>query len=200
MQDEYGAMDASGETFVHPRDFVLESGAVLKQAQVRYRTFGSLNSGRTNAMVVCHALTGNASLDSWWGDMLGAGKLFDTSKYFVICANVLGSCYGTTGPTETNPDTGKRYGTSFPDVTLRDSVRLHISMVREGLGVEEVAAVVGGSLGGMQALEWALLGGPSFVRKVVAMCCGPAHTAWQIAISESQRQAIYADPKWNGGA
>jgi len=199
MQDEYGAMDSDGETYHYKGEFVLESGIKLLRPHVRYRTYGTLNTSRTNAMVVCHALTGNASLHSWWGDMLGPGKLFDTSTYFVICANVLGGCYGTTGPTEIDPATGKKYGSSFPDVSVRDSVRLHISMVKEGLRVNEVAAVVGGSMGGMQALEWALEGGPQFVRKVIAMCCGPTHTAWQIAISEAQRQAIYADPNWIGG-
>ena len=200
MQDEYGDMDSSGETFiVGGRGFQLECGRVLKGAQVRYRTYGTLNAAKTNAMVVCHALTGNAALDSWWGDMLGPGKLFDDTKYFIVCSNILGSCYGTTGPTEVNPDTGKRYGTTFPDVTIRDAVRLQIALVKEGLHIAQVAAVVGGSLGGMQALEWVLLGGPQFVKKAIVMCCGPAHTAWQIAISESQRQAIYADPKWKGG-
>ena len=199
MQDEYSDMDSSGETFVYDGKFVLDSGRALTSPQVRYRTYGTLNKERTNAMVVCHALTGNASLHSWWGDMLGEGKLFDTAKYFVICANVLGSCYGTTGPTEVNPDTGNAYGVSFPDVSIRDSVRLHLALVQEGLKIVEVAAVVGGSLGGMQALEWALLAGPEYVQKIIAMCCGPAHTAWQIAISETQRQAIYADPHWHGG-
>jgi len=198
MDDEYGKMDDDGDTFVTPR-FELENGKVLRDAQVRYRTFGALNPAKDNAMVVCHALTGNASLDSWWGEMLGKGLLFDTSKYFVICANVLGSCYGTTGPTSINPDTQRPYSTSFPDVTVRDSVGLHILMVKS-LGIRQVFAVVGGSLGGMQALEWGLMGGPSFVRSLVVMCCGANHHAWQIAISETQRQALYADPNWAGGA
>lgn len=153
MQDEYGRMDSSGETYVYKNSsglFKLDNGQVLHKPQVRYRTFGTMNTERNNAMVVCHALTGNASLDSWWGDMLGSGKLFDTDQYFVICANILGSCYGTCGPTEINPETGEPYGTSFPDVTIRDSVRLHLAMVQHGLGVKQIAVVVGGSLGGMQ--------------------------------------------------
>ena len=198
MNDEYGAMTDEGETYETPR-FELESGAVLEPAVVRYQTYGTLNARRDNAMVVCHALTGNASLHSWWGGMLGPGKLFDPERYFVICANILGSCYGTSGPTSINPRTGEPYGADFPDVTVRDTVKLHMQMVREGLGVRQVACVVGGSLGGMQTLEWAYMGGPKFVRAIIPMSCGPEHHPWQIGISETQRQAIYADPKWRGG-
>jgi homoserine O-acetyltransferase len=164
-----------------------------------YRTYGALNPERTNGFVVCHALTGNAALDSWWGDMLGPGRFFDTDKYFVICLNVLGSCYGTTGPTSLDPASGKPYGSSFPAVSVRDSVRLHLETVRQGLGVHHVACVAGGSLGGMQSLEWACCSPLGFVGCVVAMCCGIRHTAWQIGTSECQRQAIYADPNWQEG-
>ena len=234
MKDEYGNMDSSGETFV-AKNFVLESGQVLKEAhvrwlppsgpwftvsppsgfdvrsvvvhpspsapQARYSSFGTLNAAKDNLLVVCHALTGNSRLDQWWGGMLGPGRPFDTSKYLVVCANVLGSCYGSTGPQSPNPDDpqGRPYGAAFPDVTIRDTVRLHMLMAREGIGAARVACVVGGSMGGMQALEWALLGG-DYVRSAVSIGCGAAHTAWQIAMSETQRQAIYADPRWRGGA
>ena len=127
---------------------------------------------------------------------LGPGLLFDTDRYFVVCANILGSCYGSTGPTSTNPETGSPYSTDFPDVTMRDSVRLHLRMMREGLGVRQVACAIGGSLGGMQVLEWGLMGGPEYVRSLVPMSCGAYHHPWQIAISETQRQALYADPNW----
>jgi len=197
MKDEYANMDSAGETYT-TRNFELESGEVLPEAVVRYKTFGQLNSSKNNLLVVCHALTGNSSLEQWWGSMLGPGKSFDTDKYLVVCANVLGSCYGSTGPRSIDPRTGRPYGMSFPDVTIRDSVRLHMQMCKEGIGAANAAAVVGGSLGGMQALEWAIMGG-SFVRKTVAIGCGAAHTAWQIGISEAQRQAIYMDAKWNGG-
>lgn len=197
MQDEYGAMDASGSTYSRQK-YKLESGSVLPELDIRYKTFGELNEAKDNVVVVCHALTGNASLDEWWGSMLGPGKSFDTEKYLVVCANVIGSCYGSTGPTSVNPETGKVYGNTFPDVTIRDTVGAHIEMVQQGLGVKSIHAVIGGSLGGMQALEWALLGG-SFVKKAVIIGCGTEHTAWQIGISEAQRQCIYADPKWNGG-
>jgi len=197
MQDEYGTMTSDGETY-ECASHVLESGQTLFQVQVRYRTYGSLNEDKDNCMVVCHALTGNAALDSWWGDMLGPGRLFDTRKYLVVCCNVLGSCYGTTGPTNVNLATGLPYSTAFPDVTIRDSVSLHLRAVKEGIGASSVVAVIGGSLGGMQALEWALIAG-TYVKTVVAMCCGASHSPWQIGISETQRQAIYADPKWRGG-
>ncbi len=172
----------------------------MKDVEVRYNTFGKLNEAKDNVLVVCHALTGNARLDTWWSSILGPGKAFDTDKYLVVCANILGSCYGTTGPMSIDPATGEPYGVRFPQVTIRDSVALHLQMVKEALGARSVACVVGGSLGGMQALEWAFLGGPQFVRSAVVIACGARHTAWQIGISETQRQAIYADPNWQGGA
>lgn len=198
MQNEYGDMDSSGLTYVLPM-LRLESGEVLKTVQVRYRAYGTLNRQKSNCMVVCHALTGNAALDVWWKEMFGVGNLFDPSKYFIVCANLLGSCYGTCGPTSVNPETGKPYGVTFPDVTVRDSVNLHLALVKDHLGVREIACVVGGSLGGMQALEWGLIGGPELVKSLIVMCCGAYLHPWQLGISEVQRQAIYADPLWNGG-
>jgi len=197
MEDEYGEMDDSGDTFV-VNNFDLEGGARLADAQVRYNTFGELNSARDNVIVVCHALTGNARLDEWWGPMLGPGLPFDTNKYLVVCANVLGSCYGSSGPQSIRPDTKEAYGMGFPDVTIRDTVRLHMRMVKEGIGARGVRCVVGGSMGGMQALEWAIQG-QDYVKGCVVIGCGSEHTAWQIAISEVQRQALYADPNWKAG-
>ena len=196
MEDEYGAMDSDGETFVVPR-FTLESGEVLREATVRYKTWGALNEARDNVMVVCHAMTGNAALDQWWGGLLGPGCVFDTDKYHVVCANILGSCYGSSGPADANPATGRKYGGDFPAVTVRDTVALHRRMVEEGVGARGVSVVVGGSLGGMQALEWAFH--EDLVDRAVVMACGGRHHAWQIAISEAQRQAIYSDPAWRGG-
>lgn len=197
MEDEYGEMDDSGETFITP-SFQLESGAILKDAQIRYNIFGDINEAKDNIVVVCHALTGNSNLDEWWGTMLGEGKPFDTSKYAVVCANVLGSCYGSTGSSSINPDTGKAYGIDFPSITIRDTVKLQMQMIKEEIGASSVYAVIGGSMGGMQALEWAIQGG-DYVKRAMIIGCGPEHTAWQIAISEVQRQAVYADPKWNNG-
>eukprot|EP00941_MAST-03F_sp_MAST-3F-sp1_P005732 g5732.t1 len=197
LKDEYGVMDDSGDTFV-AKNFALDSGEVLEEARVRYKTWGTLNEEKDNVLVVCHALTGNADVSSWWGDFLGHGKPFDLDKYFVVCANMLGSCYGSSGPKDVNPSTGKPFGLTFPRTTVRDSVRLHSQMVREGLGAKRVACAIGGSLGGMQVLEWMLLGS-DFVKAGIPMACGAHHHAWQIAISEAQRQAIYADPLWENG-
>jgi homoserine O-acetyltransferase len=232
MDDEYGEMTADGHTYVHPTDFKLESGEELPNAQIRYMTYGKLNEARDNVLVVCHALTGNASLHSWWGDMLGPGLAFDTDKYFVVCSNILGSCYGSTGPASYKPSTAaangtttgtttasseeekELYGIDFPDISVQDTVRLQLHMLRDDLKVRSVKCVIGGSFGGMQAVEYAVQGGTIrspfavddvdgnaqvFVRSVMPIACGAKHTAWQIAISEVQRQAIYADPKWNNG-
>lgn len=198
MHDEYnGEVDSSGQTYVC-RNFELESKEVLVEAQVRYNTYGRLNAKKDNVLVVCHALTGNSKLDVWWGSMLGDGKAFDTAKYLIVCANTLGSCYGSSGPMSINSVTGRLYGVTFPDVTIRDSVNIQIRMVKEDIGANSVFCVIGGSMGGMQALEWAILG-RSFVKSCIVISCNAAHTAWQIAQSETQRQAIYADPKWNNG-
>jgi homoserine O-acetyltransferase len=197
MKDEYGKMDSSGIIY-KSQNFVLESGVVLPEVQACYNTFGQLNERRDNLLVVCHALTGNSRLDQWWGTLLGPGKALDTDKYMVMCANVMGSCYGTTGPSSLDPSTGRTYGMSFPAVTIRDTVRLHMELARNALGATSVVCAVGGSMGGMQALEWGLLG-EDYVRRCVIIGCGAAHTAWQIGISETQRQAIYMDPCWRGG-
>jgi len=209
MDDEYGEMTSDGEEYKFNGSFKLESGEALPEATLRYKTYGTLDNDRKNALVVCHALTGNASLHSWWGDLLGPNQPFDTSKYFVVCANILGSCYGSTSPRTVNPDNGKPYGTSFPDISVKDTVRLQLHMLREHLGLNSVKCVIGGSFGGMQALEFGAQAGTTsnifnvnsepFVKSVIPIGCGAAHTAWQIAISETQRQAIYADPKWNNG-
>ena len=209
MKDEYGTMDDSGETFVVDQ-FVLESGVVLPQAQLRYQTYGSLNEACDNVVVVCHALTGNASLHSWWGDLLGPHRAFDTEKFFVVCCNILGSCYGSTSPTSINPATNEPYGIDFPDISVQDTVRMQLLMLQQHLGVASIKCVIGGSFGGMQALEFAVQGGSQdadfvdrhgrpFVRSVVPIACGAQHTAWQIAISEVQRQAIYKDAQWKAG-
>jgi homoserine O-acetyltransferase len=207
MKDEYGVMDDSGHTYVFPGDYDLECGALLSNAQLRYQTYGELNEARDNVVVVCHALTGNASLHAWWGDMLGPGRAFDTDKYFFVCSNILGSCYGSTCPVSINPSTGQSYGKDFPDVSVKDTVRLQLSMLKDDLQVESIQCVIGGSFGGMQSMEFAAQAGSvdadfttadgqPYMRSVLPIACGAAHTAWQIGISEVQRQAIYKDPNW----
>eukprot|EP00560_Eucampia_antarctica_P008019 CAMPEP_0197832166 /NCGR_PEP_ID=MMETSP1437-20131217/13516_1 /TAXON_ID=49252 ORGANISM="Eucampia antarctica, Strain CCMP1452" /NCGR_SAMPLE_ID=MMETSP1437 /ASSEMBLY_ACC=CAM_ASM_001096 /LENGTH=476 /DNA_ID=CAMNT_0043435381 /DNA_START=236 /DNA_END=1663 /DNA_ORIENTATION=- len=214
MDDEYGEMTADGHTFTFPKPFKLENGQVLEKADMNYMTYGQLNETRDNVLVVCHALTGNASLHSWWSDMLGPGNAFDTNKYFVVCSNILGSCYGSTGPSSIKPDGTGPYGMDFPDVSVQDTVRLQLHMLQDELQIRSIKCVIGGSFGGMQAVEYAAQAGhvkspfavddemghaTPFVRSVMPIACGAKHTAWQIAISEVQRQAIYADPKWNNG-
>lgn len=207
MADEYGEMTAEGDTFVE-HNFVLENGTILPEAQLRYQTYGTLNEQRDNVLVVCHALTGNASLHSWWGELLGPNKAFDTSQYMILCCNILGSCYGSTSPQSINPNTGKPYSTEFPDVSLQDTVRLQLLLLQKALKIKSVQSVIGGSFGGMQAVEFAVQAGSTngafvdedgspFIKSVIPIACGAAHSAWQIAVSEVQRQAIYADPQWN---
>jgi homoserine O-acetyltransferase len=160
MQDEYGEMTAEGETFAKNR-FILENGCELPLAQLRYQTYGQLNDERDNVVVICHALTGNASLHSWWGGLLGKNLAFDTNKYFVVCCNILGSCYGSTHPRSANPDTGTVYGKLFPDVSVRDTVKLQLHLLQEELQISSVKSVIGGSFGGMQAMEYAVQAGSS---------------------------------------
>ncbi len=181
-----------------PGGLVLESGARLPTVQVAFRTWGTLAPGGDNAVVVCHAFTGSADVDRWWTRMFGAGQAFDPDRDFVVCSNILGSCYGTTGPATVDPATGRPWLGSFPAVTLRDMVRLQGELVR-ALGVRRVRAVGGGSLGGMQVMEWALLF-PEMVQSIVPIACSARHSAWAIGLSEAQRQAIVADPRWRGGA
>jgi len=206
MKDEYGEMTADGHSFIK-KDFVLENKDVLPEAELRYQTYGHLNEAKDNVLVICHALTGNASLHAWWGGLLGENKAFDTSKYFVICCNILGSCYGSTNPQSIDPRTGTPYGMDFPDISVQDTAKLQLLMMKEELGISSIKAVIGGSFGGMQTMEFAVQAassvgefhaedGSPFVRSVVPIACGASHTAWQIGISEVQRQAIYADPNW----
>ena len=175
----------------------LEGGETLPQVTVAYRTWGRLNQARDNAVLVCHALTGSADLDAWWPGLLGTGKALDPTRDFIVCSNVLGGCYGSTGPTSIDPHTGRRYGARFPAVSVRDLVRVQAVLLDE-LGVQELALVLGGSLGGMQVLEWTALY-PGRVQAAVAISVGARQSPWCIGLSEAQRQAIYADAHWQGG-
>jgi homoserine O-acetyltransferase len=197
LQDEYGEMNSDGLVFTIP-SVNLDCGETLKDVDVCYKTWGTLNADKSNTVVVSHALTGNCSLDSWWGGLLGPGKPFDTDKYFVVCANVLGSCYGSCGPLSHNPSTKRPYGGEFPTVTIRDTVKCHAKLLSDGLGITDVLCAVGGSMGGMQTLEW-LWAEDVRVRSAVPIACGGRHTPWQIGMSELQRQAIYSDLNWQGG-
>ena len=177
------------------------SGQELSSITVAYETYGTLNADATNAIFVCHALTGDAhaaglhsaddSKPGWWDGFIGPGKGLDTNKYFVICANVLGGCQGTTGPGSINPSTGKRYCLSFPFLTIRDVVAVHAELVRH-LGIRQLLGVVGGSLGGMQVLEWAVRF-PAQVKAAIVLASAPKLSAQGIAFNAVGRRAIYAD-------
>jgi len=178
------------------RPFVTEGGATIPEVTVAYQTWGQLNEAHDNAVLVCHALTGNTHVDEWFGGLFGPGKILDPNKYFIICPNVLGSCYGTTGPASINPETGRPYRIDFPKVTVRDTVRLHQQLL-DTLEISGLAFAIGGSLGGMQVLEFSIM--DDRPRKAICIGMGKAHRPWTIGISHSQRQAIYNDPNWNDG-
>jgi homoserine O-acetyltransferase len=184
----------------------LDCGATLAPVDVAYETYGRLNHARSNAILIAHALTGDAHAagiskvdgkPGWWDSMIGKGKAFDTDKYFMICANVLGGCRGTTGPSSLNPATGAPYATTFPGITIPDMVRLQKLLI-DHLGIERLLSVTGGSMGGMQALEWAA-SYPDTVVSAIPIATTARHSAQQIAFNEVGRQAIMVDPDWNGG-
>src|SRR6266850_1320726 len=184
----------------------LENGASLTPVCVAYQTYDELNAAKSNAILILHAFSGDAHAagishetgkPGWWDNMIGPGKAFDTSKYFVLCANVLGGCRGTTGPSSINPETGCPYAMSFPVVTVADMVRVQ-KMLMDHLGIARLLAVTGGSMGGMQALEWAV-SYPDAVAAAIPIASTARHSAQQIAFNEVGRQAIVADPDWNDG-
>jgi homoserine O-acetyltransferase len=183
--------------FELPAPLDLELGGRLPRVQVAFRTWGRLAPGGDNAVVVCHAFTGTADVDRWWAKMFGPGQALDPDRDFVVCANILGSCYGTTGPASTDPATGRPWLGAFPEITLRDMVRVQAELVR-ALGVRRIRTVIGGSLGGMQTLEWALLY-PEMVQSLVPIANSARHSAWAIGISEAQRAALAADARWRDG-
>ncbi len=177
--------------------FRLESGVTLPGVQVAYRTWGELAPDGGNAVLVCHALTGSADADVWWAGLFGPGKALDPARDFIVCSNVLAGCYGTSGPIQPHPEDGEPWGSRFPIVTIRDMVRLQ-ALLLDHLGVGELQLVLGPSLGGMQVLEWAATH-PERVRAMAPIGVSGRHSAWCIAISESQRRAIVLDPDWQDG-
>jgi len=189
-----------------PDELVLESGQKLGQLTLAYETYGNLNVDRTNAILVFHALSGDAHAagfhagddrPGWWDGMIGRGKGFDTGKYFVICSNVIGGCGGSTGPSSVNLATGRPYGLDFPFITIGDMVNAQAKLL-DHLGIEKLLCVAGGSMGGMQALQWAAAY-PERVRSAIPIATTARHSPQQIAFNEVGRQAIMADPNWNGG-
>ena len=185
---------------------LMDCGVVLDHWQIAYQTYGELNADKSNAILVCHALTGDQYVASrnpitgkggWWTAMIGPGKPIDTDRFFVICANVIGGCTGTTGPASTNPATGKPWGLSFPVVTIRDMVRAQAALV-DSLGIETLFCVAGGSMGGMQVLQWAA-SYPNRVFSALPLATGAKHSAQNTAFHEVGRQAVMADPEWRQG-
>jgi homoserine O-acetyltransferase len=172
----------------------LESGNSLPQIRIAYRTWGR---PRSNATLVCHALTGSADADDWWADLFGPGKALDPEQDYIVCANVLGGCYGTTGPTSRAPGAFEPYGATFPRISIRDIVHTQ-ALLLDHLAVATLDLVVGGSMGGMQVLEWPLLY-PDRVRAIAPIATGPTQSAWAVALSEAQRQAITADANYANG-
>lgn len=203
-----GAVSAQFFTFAEDEPFCLESGESLSPVTLVYETYGKLNADRSNAILVCHALSGSAHaagyLDGdpdklgWWEDTIGPGKAFDTDRFFVICSNVIGSCYGSTGPASIDPATGKPYGLHFPVVTIGDMVRAQVKLI-DHLGIDKLLCVAGGSMGGMQVLEWAAHHSQR-LHSAIPVATTAHHSPMLIAFGEVGRQAIYADPAWNHGA
>jgi homoserine O-acetyltransferase len=178
-------------------DFKLENGESLPELVIAYQTWGRPENAATNAILICHALTGSADVDAWWPNIIGSGRAFDPQHDYIVCSNILGSCYGTTGPATHKPGGRTRYRADFPRISIRDMVRAQ-GLLLDELGVQTLELVTGPSLGGMQALEWALCF-PHRVRCVVPIGVGGRHSAWCIGVSEAQRAAIAADPNWNDG-
>lgn len=189
------------------RALPLDSGRTLAPCSIAYMTYGKLNADHSNAVLICHALTGDQFVASpnpvtgkpgWWEIMVGPGKPIDTDRFFVVCSNVIGGCMGSSGPAENDPATGEPYGLSFPMVTIRDMVRAQ-AMLMDHLGIEKILSVIGGSMGGMQTIQWAAAY-PERVISAMPIACAARHSAQNIAFHEVGRQAVMADPDWYGGA
>lgn len=195
------------ETRTIAQDLRLQSGAVLGPVTLAYETYGTLDEKRDNAILICHALSGDAHVAAhpgvadekpgWWDAAVGPGKAFDTDRYFILCSNVVGSCYGSTGPRTINPQTGHAYGLSFPVVTVDDMVEAQRLLLDE-LGIEKLLCVAGGSLGGMQALQWSV-SHPERVRSAIVLASTARSSAQSIALNQVARQAIYSDSHWDRG-
>jgi len=182
------------KTHTSAKPFITESGAVIPSLSIVYNTYGTLNESHDNVIWVCHALTANSDVEAWWPGMVGNGLLLDTSEYFIVCANIIGSCYGTTGPADINPQTGKPWLRSFPQITVRDVVNAH-EILREHLGIKGIHTVIGSSIGGFQALEYSIMY-PDIISHLVFIASSVRQTPWAIAFNESQRLAIEADPSF----
>ncbi len=191
------------KTYTHHGEFPLESGGSLKDITIAYHTYGTLSARADNVVWVCHALTANSDVADWWPGTVAPGRFLDPERYFIVCANILGSCYGSTGPLSVNPDTGEPYYRTFPRLTMRDVVAAH-RILADALGIGRIHAIIGSSVGGFQAVEWAVAEPERFGR-VALIATDAKASPWTIAIDETQRMAILADPTYaldrpDGGA
>jgi homoserine O-acetyltransferase len=180
--------------FLHKNPITLENGTTLSQVEVAWQSFGRLLPDGSNVVWICHALTANSDAVQWWKGLIGAGMAIDTDKFYVICANVIGSCYGSTGPLSINPKNGQPYYHDFPFITIRDMVKIH-DLLRLHLGIKKIRLLIGGSLGGQQALEWAIEQ-PQVTEQLILIATNAKHSPWGIAFNEAQRMAIEVDPTW----
>jgi homoserine O-acetyltransferase len=187
-------MEKNDHTFHYVQKFELESGEVLPGFQLRYTTLGRINAERNNVIWICHALTGSSDFTDWWGGLFTADGPFDPTRHFIICANILGGCYGSTGPLSLNPETSRPYYHNFPSLTSRDVVKA-FDILRQALNIPKVHTLLGGSLGGQQVVEWAILQ-PEVFQHIIPIACDAAFSPWGIAFNEAQRMAIEADPTW----
>jgi len=209
------------DVFQSKEKFTFENGKSIPELEIVYETYGQLNNDKSNTILVCHALTGsahvtgeanypefmtkhtpllksvNGSTAGWWQELIGPGKVFDTNKYFIISSNVIGSCYGSSGPVSKNPATGEKYGPEFPQVTVRDMVNAQNKLI-EHIGIDKLLMVTGGSLGGMQVLEWAITF-PQKVNAIIPIATSARHSDWSIGLNHLARQAILNDPGFNNG-
>ena len=183
--------------FHYNKAFKFENGASISELTIAYTSSGHLNINRNNAILICHAFTGDADVLSWWSNFVGKGKAIDTNKYFVICSNVLGGCSGTTGPSSKKPNSNLCYGTDFPTFTIKDIVKVQKILV-DSLGIKKLYCVIGGSMGGMQALQWTA-SYPQMMEKAIIIASTMTHSPMQIALNEIARQAITEDNEWYGG-
>ena len=181
----------------HSQAFPLEIGQILPEIEIAYHTYGELNETKSNVVWICHALTASSDAQDWWDGLVGPNKIIDTNSYFVVCANILGSCYGSTGPTSINPTTNQKYGKDFPLLTIRDLVKAH-QILKEHLGIEKIQLLMGGSMGGYQVLEWAV-SEPTSIGNLFLIATSAEESAWGKAIHTAQRMAISADHDWDKG-
>lgn len=179
-------------TLYYQENFITEKGDTFSELEITYHTWGKLNKTRDNVIWVCHALTANSDVAEWWPGTVGKGLMLDTSDYFIVCANVLGSCYGTTGPLSVNIASGTPWFDSFPEISTRDQVRVH-DILRKHLGILSINTVIGASIGGHQALEYSIIC-PELIKNLVFIASSAKQTPWAIAFNESQRLALKADP------